>query len=362
MPKKKNVSPDRKEAKRLLDEIWDSVLNDESQTAPASIRELVNSDWTAIRFCLPTQLLGKLTDNKLDALCLQRGNTAVEDNRWDPREFAKKIIAPWDRSNQSVLGGSADPYVGNPLRRPRLDSGLDQMADREQWDRLCEVLRDVEHTSRPEHTKQVLTQVLIAIRDRLRDFTFVYALPSRVSLKQAESLVDGFLKEKSGGDRGLAIAAALFETVRERLQIYKEVRRSVINAADAVTKSVGDLECIDHEGKLVLAVEVKERKIGDDDVHIAIAKTREFAVRELIFCCEGITPADQAAVEATFATAWALGTNLYQVTIKELMRGILPLLGEDGIKTFVTHVGRQLDAFSTQPKHRKAWKSLLDGL
>jgi hypothetical protein len=358
----KSTSPNRVEAKKILDEVWESVLNDESQTAPQSIHKLVNSDQTAIRFCLPTQLLGKLTDNALDALCLQRGDAPADVSRWDPRGFAAKVVVPWNRSNQNVLGPSGDPYVGNPLRRPRLDSGLDQMADRDEWERLCEVLREVEKTSDKEHTRGVFSQVLTAIRDRLRDLEFVYVVPNRVSLRQAETLVDGFLREKSGGDRGLAVAAALFETVRERLQVYKEVRRSVINAADAATRSVGDLECIGSDGAIVLAVEVKERRIGDDDVHIAIAKTREFAVRELIFCCDGITTADQAAVEKTFANAWASGTNLYQVTIKDLMRGLLPLLGEDGIKTFVTHVGLQLDKFSTQPKHRKAWKLLLDGL
>jgi hypothetical protein len=44
------------------------------------------------------------------------------------------------------------------------------------------------------------------------------------------------------------------------------------------------------------------------------------------------------------------------------MRGVLPLIGEGGIREFVVQVGAQLDKFSTQPRHRKAWKSLLDKL
>jgi len=362
MPTRKSVSPNRAEAKKILDELWTIVLDEEDRVTTPAIRDLVNSDQTAIRFCLPTQLLGKLTDNDLDALCLQRGKEATGAGRWDPRGFATKVIVPWNRENQGVLGPSGDPYVINSLRRPRADSGLDQMGDRDQWESLCAVLRDVETANDRDHTKAILLHVLGAIRDRLRDLTFVYVAPERVSLKQAEHLVERFLKEKSGGDRGLAITAALFETIRERLNLFKEVRRSVINAADAATKSAGDLECIDHEGRLVLAVEVKERRIGDADVHIAIGKAREFAIRELIFCCEGIVPADRTAVEKTFTDAWASGTNLYQVTIIELMRGTLPLLGEPGIRSFVTQIGRQLDRFSTQPRHRKAWKSLLDTL
>lgn len=72
--------------------------------------------------------------------------------------------------------------------------------------------------------------------------------------------------------------------------------------------------------------------------------------------------AEQDAVARTFASAWASGTNLYHLTIRELMRGVLPLLGESGIRGFIVQVGTQLDKFSTQPGHRKAWKSLLDKL
>ena len=363
MSKKRNVSPDRNEARRILQELWIIVLNDESLTAPARVRELVNSDQTAIRFCLPTQLLGKLTDNRLDTLCLQKKKDEPEGTgRWDPRGFATQVVVPWNRENQNVLGPSSDPYVSNPLRRPRADFGLDQMADREQWEKLGLVLQEIETASDIVKTKTVLLEVLGAIRDRLRDLTFSYVSPERISLTQVERLVARFLSEKSGGDRGLAIAAALFETIKERLNLYKEIRRNVINAADAATKSVGDLECIGHNGNLVLAVEVKERRIGDDDVHIAIGKAREFAVRELIFCCDGVAPADREAVEKTFADAWASGTNLYQLSIGDLMKGILPLVGEQGIKSFVIQVGIQLDKFSTQPRHRKAWKSLLDAL
>jgi hypothetical protein len=354
------TTPNRDIAKQQLEELWNVALTDESLIAPSEIQDLVNSEQTAIRFCLPTQLLGKLVDPGLDALCLQRGDG--ESRRWDPRGFASRVVVPWNRSNQNVLGPSGDPYVSNPLRRPRVDDGLAQMSDRDQWEKLCNVLRDVEGTGDPTHTKLVFLQVLSAIRDRLRDLTFVYIVPPRVSLRQSEELVRDFLSEKSGGDRGLAIVAALFETLRERLHIYQVIRRNVINAADAATNSVGDIECIGDDGRIILAVEVKERRIGDADVHGVVTKAREFSVQEFLLCTEGIASTDQDAVAKTFASAWASGTNLYHLTIGDLLRAVLPLLGEGGIRDFVMHVGTQLDKFSTQPRHRKAWKSLLDDL
>ena len=354
------TTPDREQARNKLEGLWTIILADEDASAPQKLQDLVNSGQTAIRFCLPTQLLGKLVDPALDTLCLQKGDGSK--GRWDPRGFASAVIVPWNRSNQSVLGKSGDPYVSNPLRRPRVDDGLDQMADREQWKSLCEVLRDVEEADDSAHTERVFSQVLGAIRDRLRDLTFVYVVPPRVSLRQAEELVRKFLSERSGGDRGLAVTAALFETFQDRLGLYQEVRRNVVNAADAVTNSAGDLECVGPNGAIILAVEVKERRIADADVQIAVAKAREFAVRELLLCTEGVQTAEREAVERTFSNAWASGTNLYHATIGDLMRGALSLLGEGGVRDFVVQVGSQLDEFSSQPRHRKAWKALLDAL
>jgi hypothetical protein len=354
------TKPDRAESKRILAELWEIAINDENSEAPAIIRQMVNADEVGMRFCLPTQLLGKLTDNTLDALVLQL--RAGPPGNWNPRTFASSVIVPWNRANQRVLGGSGDPYVSNPLRRPRLDFQPDQLADAEQWETICGILREVQTQSDEEYTRTILLQVLAAVRDRLREFNFVYVVPDRVSLRQAEALVVQFLAEGSGGDRGLAVAAALFETIRERFGIYTEVRRGVINAADSATEAVGDLECVGHDGNVILAVEVKERRIGDDDLHIAIAKAREFEVHELTFCAEGITGTQREQIETTMQSAWASGTNIYHATTHELMHSLLPLTGEKGVKSFIVHVGRQLDAFNTQPKHRKSWKTLLDAL
>ena len=236
------------------------------------------------------------------------------------------------------------------------------MGDREEWERLCAVLRQAEASVDPHYVKHLFREVLSAVRDRLKELTFEYVVPARVSLRQAGKLAGDFLAVRSGGDRGLAVVAALFEAVRERLGAYHEVRRGVINAADAATRSAGDLECVDGHGGVTLAVEVKERRVSDADVQAAIAKVRALSVQELLLCTEGIATVDVDAVERTVAGAWASGTNVYHSTIGDLMGGVLPLLGERGIHGFVVQVGKQLDAFSTQPRHRKAWKTLLDQL
>lgn len=107
-------------ARKKLDERVDLI----------AARNLLQTEWiktnvnhlqVGYRFCLPVQLLGKLTNAALDALSLQHGSSADTDSRsWDARSLAAKAIAPFNLSQESVLGSSNDPYVGNAMRIPRI--------------------------------------------------------------------------------------------------------------------------------------------------------------------------------------------------------------------------------------------------
>ncbi|MBW2060549.1 MAG: restriction endonuclease, SacI family [Deltaproteobacteria bacterium] len=110
------MSPNPGKARILFDKLWKQVLDESpSPSACEDIVTLVNSSYVSIRYCLPTQLLGKLTDHSLDALCLQKGEGS-DSRLWDPRSFYTKTIGPWVSDNQSVLGTSPDPYVSQPVR------------------------------------------------------------------------------------------------------------------------------------------------------------------------------------------------------------------------------------------------------
>ncbi len=120
----RKISPNTSDATYLLNKLWDEVLTEEDNTGPLDeqIDELINSKRVAIRYCLPIQLLGKLTDHKLDALRMKKGGNKDDPAAWVPREFAKKVIVPWVTENDNVLGNSKDPYVGNPARIYRLST------------------------------------------------------------------------------------------------------------------------------------------------------------------------------------------------------------------------------------------------
>ncbi|MCY4385068.1 MAG: restriction endonuclease, SacI family [Nitrospinae bacterium] len=355
------TSPDADLARELLDELWEIVTQEEGGEINPDIARLVGSRFVAIRYCLPTQLLGKLTDPKLDCLCLQKGR-GDSDSQWDPRSFAEKVIVPWCAENQSVLGTSAEPYVGKPLRKPRLEENPEKVRGIEEWVLLYRILDEVERRNSQEYTRLCMLQALRSIHRKFAELDFEYFVPERISMEQTEKLIGEFLSEGSGGDRGLSVAAALFETFGRYFGIYQEVKRHAINAADQATGMAGDIECIGGDGKLRFAIEVKERNVTLADVRSAVLKARKASLRELLFNAPGANPSDKEEMADLFARTWASGTNLYRLSINELIRVGLSLTGESGRIDFLENVGRQLDEYGTQPSNRKRWKELLEGM
>ena len=81
---------------------------------------------------------------------------------------------------------------------------------------------------------------------------------------------------------------------------------------------------------------------------------------ELLFNAPGANPSEKDEISNLFASTWALGTNLYRLSISELIRVGLSLTGESGRINFLGNVGKQLDQYGTQPNNRKRWKELLE--
>lgn len=355
----RDISPNLGRSRKLLNELWSIVTQEENYETDSDIDRLVNSSYVAIRFCLPTQLLGKLTDPKLDCLCLQKGS-GKDKTQWDPRSFATKAIVPWVAENQSVLGTSPDPYVGNALRKPRLEENPGNVKGADEWTLLYRVLFEVEERNSEDFTYQRMLSTLRSIHKKFSDLAFVYYIPERISLEQTQKAITAFLSESSGGDRGLSVAAALFETFGKLFGIYQEVRRHVINASDQSTGLTGDIECIGKDGQIKLAIEVKERNLTLTDVRSAILKARKVSLRELLLNTPGTDAAEEAEIVGLIGRTWASGTNLYRLSIDELIRVGLSLTGEEGRKDFLGNVGKQLDTYNTQPANRKRWKEILE--
>jgi len=371
-PKREEIF-DFQRAAQLLEAHWQAVVQeagtsaDLNYVAETSLRSAfqacVNHGFVSYRFCLPVQLLGKLTHPALDCLRLQKGGDAISDvTGWDARSLASKVVAPFNQREEHILGSSSDPYVGNPMRVRRMTRDDASKKDVAGGNVLVDVLEAVEHRADATFTAAVFRQVLLELFHRQQSLRFTYVLPPRISLEDTLALATEFLKDKSGGDRALALAGALFDAIGIHFGLFARVNRARINASDEAIGQAADLECIDARGQIALAVEVKDRLLTLADIDGTLQKSRRREIRDVFFTSPGVLQVDQEQVAERFARAFSSGQNLYHFQFLELARGVLALGGEAVRSTFLRKVGEHLDTWNTQPRHRQAWKRLLEAL
>lgn len=207
-----------------------------------NIRACLTSNTKSYRYVLPTQLLSKSVDHSLDCRSLQAADES--EGSFDARTIAHQVIVPFDKENHNVLGGSNEPYVNNPLRCTSVSkANRARQKNKKDWHRLIDVLSTVEHKNDPDFTRSVFDQILLEIYKLLADVVVVYPTPSRISLDKTLHLIDAFIAERSGGDRLEAVATSLFRTISDKFSLFDEVRREKVNAPDASSGMVADIEC-----------------------------------------------------------------------------------------------------------------------
>ena len=324
-----------------------------------AIRRVTRSSTKTYRYVLPTQLVAKLADPLLDSRCVQasRGGTGA----FDARSVCQEVIVPFDAANHSVLGGSPEPYVNNPLRVPEITARYaSQQKNKKGWQDLCDVLHAVETRSSPSFTRRVLLQVMGEVYDLLQEVTIRYPVPKRISLESCMLLSENFLSQRSGGDRPLALASALFTTVGKRFRLFNVVQRRSINAPDAASGQVADVECLSQAGEVIIAVEVKDQELTVKHISDKLPRMRERGVSEFFFLVRGgVASSEQAEARKLLQKEFASGHNLYVFDILAFARGTLALLGEAGRREFLRAVGQELDAYGSALADRQAWARLL---
>ena len=322
--------------------------------ADAEVDRLVNSRLVSIRYAILTQLLGKIADPSRSLMAFQLGEQ--EAGAWDARSFCTAVVVPWVADNHDVLGTSPDPYVNNPLRRPRLVRDAPNIAYGAEWAALYDFFAPLEDARRKE-LKAAFKRCLASVARRLAGQAFKYQIPVRVSLHDLCTTLVAFLSEPSGGHRALAVAAALMRVLGEGFSIFARVEAQGLNEADAAAGAPGDVMCYDEDDHMVLAVEVKDRGLTLADVRSSTRKAREAdaALTNLLFAVPDVK--EPEALTAALSE-WAAGLNVYVVDIVDLAHSAFVLLPEESRPAFLRAIGTELDARGDHA-HRRAWHSAL---
>ena len=351
---------DNAEARQWLDEAWGRVLETGSAEPDGEIDRLVNSEVLSIRYAILTQMLGKIADGRRGLLFLQRlGETP---GAWDARSFCSAVIVPWVAENHDVLGKSPDPYVNNPLRRARLDEGEDQRRNKSEWDALVAFLSPLDPAPRSD-LEAAFIRCLESTARRLSAQSFGYQIPLRVSLPQMLRTLEAFIGESSGGLRPLAVTAAMMAVLGRAFSIFADVSSQGLNEADSSTGAPGDVMCRDGGGRLVLAIEVKDRALTLADVRDSARKARASTdpLSNLLFAAPDIREDERGEIRGNMETAWASGLNISQIGIVDLAGAAFALLSEEWRPILLREIGTELDGRGDH-RHRRAWHDLLSNI
>lgn len=222
------------------------------------------------------------------------------------------------------------------------------------------VLNAVERRRSKAFTRTVLKQVLVEVYRRLSAVGITYPTPMRVSLEKAMELIRSYLAEHSGGDRLLALSAALFVLIGRRFGLYPKVKRAKITAADRATGLLADLECVSRTGKIVLVVEVKDQRLTISHMKGKMTGIRARKVSEMFFIAQqGVAPKNEKHVAKLVDQEFISGHNIYITDLLSLAKVVLALVGERGRTEFLGEVAKQLDEYNSDILHRSAWADLL---
>jgi hypothetical protein len=354
-----------------LDKYWAEVKDraDAGNTADfledkdllGAISYSINCKEKGYHYVLLTQLMAKVDDPTRNCRSLQ--DQAPVSGAFDARSIAHGASVDFERQQlDGALGRSPSPYLINSIRTPLLDENDGKKRkDKVGWQRVCQVAAAVENKNDLEFTVKVFRQVLLEIYRKLGSTTIKYNVPLRASLAQVIDAICDFTADKSGGDRPLALTAALFETIGKYTKLFEPVvRRGKINASDVSSGQVADVECVDAQGYVVIAVEVKDKTVKVSDLEEKLSATRERGIKEVFFV-SGRGKKEAEDVPARVAKEFTAGQNLYVCNLVELAQSVLALTGEASRRDFLIDVGEQLDKYS-DTKHRLAWKIALDNM
>ena len=348
---------DNSEVGKWLDVEWSKVLEKPDTSSNPAIDRLVNSEVQSIRYAVMTQILGKIADPKRGLLHLQQGYG--EDGAWDARSFCTAVIVPWVTKNHNVLGKSTDPYVSNPLRKAKLSHDMPQTKNQEDWESLVSFLESIENAS-PNTLRKVYRQCLFSVAQRLRNQTFQYPIPLRISATRTRDILESFLSEQSGGFRPMVVATALMRVLGKGFNLFTHVESQGTNEPDAASGMPGDIICYSESGDIVMAIEVKDRGLTFTDVKTTIRKiqTSDKKLSHLIFMASDIQQSSRDQIRDSVEQAWVSGLNLYHIDLFDLLASGFALLGEKWHPHLLTEIGSELDQRG-EHHHRQAWFKIL---
>jgi SacI restriction endonuclease len=276
---------DQRAAERLLREAIE-IAQDDSRQIPATewdaeIRTIIQGNHLTFRYILVTALLGKATNPGINALTLQAG--AAVEGAYDARSLCHGVVVPLERQLLNrALGGSNEPFLNKPARFPTISPSNAVRAGRDRV--LLSILHKV--LSEIETSEQAFNSLCLAVQYALERQTARSALLPQSS-ESADShlkiieFVDVFVTRSIEGQVAAIVAGTILSTYFDQFEGF-EVIVHPVNQSGASSNEVADID-IKQNGKIFVAIEVKDKQFSEQDVDHAAFKVSQYGLKSITF-------------------------------------------------------------------------------
>jgi len=328
---------DQRAAEQLLREAI-SIAQDDSREIPApewdiEIRTIIQGKHLTFRYILVTALLGKATNPRINALSLQAG--ADVEGAYDARSLCHGVVVPLERQLlSSSLGGSNEPFLNKPARFPMISPSNAVRAgrDRELLLILHKVLSEVETSEQAFNSLCTAMRYAIA-RQTARTELFPQLSESADSHLKIIEFVDVFVTKSIEGQVAAIVSGTILSTYFDQFEGF-EVTVHPVNQSGASSNEVADVD-IKKNGKIFVAVEVKDKQFSEQDVDHAAFKASQYGLKSITFVIGVNGTCIGSSLEQVAKTVLITrSVNVIFVDLVSFMRSVIALCPELPFATF----------------------------
>jgi hypothetical protein len=353
---------DTDKAEQVLNHEWERVRNDSEhgylsdETVVENIHEVVHGSQLTYKYILVTSVLAKAINPRVHYRAMQAQSNL--SGAYNARSLGHQVLVEWEKAHGERLGGSNEPFLNKPARFPEFamdNAHRSASAHR----RLYELLDGLEEKTNAGEIKprDVLRQTLDEI-SRLEPQTIDFESPSSVPFRELQARVEEYLNESGGGERLAAVTAGVMTAYYRATRGEKwTIEAEHANAPDEFSKAAGDVEVF-RDGKLVRAIEVKDKPTERSDIQHAITKARENELGEYLYVAGAgfKTPAERQGSATEIEEA---PLEIILIDPSELL-SLLKFVGDAGRISFTESVGEFLNAMRASGENKGRWRELVE--
>ena len=300
------------------------------------IKNVVCGGHVTFRYMMVTGILGKATNAAYHPRALQV-NSELR-GAYDARSLCHEVVVVFERESlENALGGSNEPFVNNPARKPEIakENKVRAGADKAKLFDLFDTFEELNVAPSGE-VLDALSDAMFFALERLESRNALLPVFSATEEDSSGILdfVDSFTSKSKGGE---TCALATGAVMAGLIKIFKDDLRMIVHPVNQSGSSSNEISDIDvyNGDKLLYAIEVKDKDFTEADVQHAARKISEAGHDKLLFV---VGPASKTPSETEQRKMEKLlyngNVSVTFVSMGSFVRNTLYLSGESDPSSF----------------------------